>query len=76
MNMKYQILNYLPGYYNVRIVEVPDLYPMGWERTLIKQVFNKEYDRLPSEAGVVVNNAQTVIELGKTLSTGKTVATM
>ena len=48
---------------------------MGWERTLIKQVFKKEYDRLPSEVGVVVNNAQTVIELGKTLSTGKTVST-
>lgn len=60
---------------NIAIQEVPDAYPMGWERTLIKQVFKKEYDRLPSEVGVVVNNAQTVIELGKTLSTGKTVAT-
>ena len=60
---------------NITIKEVPDAYPMGWERTLIKQVFKKEYDRLPSEVGVVVNNAQTVIELGKTLSTGKTVST-
>lgn len=60
---------------NISIKEVPDQYPMGWERTLIRQVFKKEYDRLPSEAGVVVNNAQTVIELGKTLSTGKVVAT-
>lgn len=60
---------------NIEIKEVPDQYPMGWERTLIKQVFKKEYDRLPSEVGVVVNNAQTVIELGRTLSTGKVVAT-
>lgn len=65
----------LSGHPNISIKEVPDQYPMGWERTLIKQVFNKEYDRLPSEAGVVVNNAQTVIELGKTLSTGKVVST-
>ena len=31
---------------NAEVVAVPDVYPMGWERTLIKQVFNKEYDRL------------------------------
>ena len=65
----------LADYPKIEIREVPDQYPMGWERTLIKQVFKKDYDRLPSEVGVVVNNAQTVIELGKTLSTGKTVST-
>ncbi len=60
---------------NISIVEVPDQYPMGWERTLVKQVLKKEYDKLPAEAGAIVNNAQTVIELGKTLSTGKPVST-
>ena len=34
---------------NVTVKEVPDVYPMGWERTLIKEVFHKEYDRLPAE---------------------------
>ena len=68
------ILPKLADHPNITIREVPDQYPMGWERTLIKQVFKKEYNRLPSEAGVVVNNAQTVIELGKTLSTGKVVS--
>lgn len=60
---------------DIEIKEVPDQYPMGWERTLIKEVFKKEYDRLPAEVGVVINNAQTVISLGKTLSTGKPVTT-
>lgn len=73
--VKKAISEKLADHPNISIKEVPDKYPMGWERTLIKQVFKKEYDRLPSEAGVVVNNAQTVIELGKTLSTGRTVAT-
>ena len=55
---------------SIKLVEVPDKYPMGWERTLIKQVFKKTYDRLPSELGIVVNNGQTVIELAKVLLTG------
>lgn len=46
-------------------VEVPDAYPMGWEKTLVKQVFKKEYDKLPSEVGVIVNNASTAIALSK-----------
>lgn len=65
----------LPNYKNIRIVEVEDLYPMGWERALIKRVLNREYDRLPIEASCIVNNAQTTIALAKTLLTGKTLAT-
>ena len=57
---------------NITIYEAKDLYPMGYERTLIRRIFNKEYDKLPSEIGIVVNNVQTVIELSKTLLTGKT----
>ncbi|MCI5745660.1 MAG: RnfABCDGE type electron transport complex subunit C [Erysipelotrichaceae bacterium] len=63
----------LSAHENITICEVPDQYPMGWERTLVKQVLKKEYDKLPSEAGAVVNNAQTVISLGKVLSTGKVI---
>lgn len=55
---------------NVEVVEVPDVYPMGWERTVVYQVFKKRYDKLPGEIGVVVNNATTAIQLGKALSTG------
>ncbi|MGN1295354.1 MAG: RnfABCDGE type electron transport complex subunit C [Bacilli bacterium] len=60
---------------NIRLQEVPDVYPMGWEKVLIKQISKKEYEHLPSEAGIVVNNAQSVISIGQVLSTGKVVAT-
>lgn len=60
---------------DIRLVEVPDVYPMGWERTLIRQVFKKEYNRLPAEVGVVINNAQTVISLAKVLLTGRPIDT-
>lgn len=72
--MKASILELLPEYEGIRIVEVPDAYPMGWERTLVKQVFKKEYNVLPSEVGVVVNNAQTVISLGHALVDGETLS--
>lgn len=70
-DMKDKILQLLPNYENVKFVEVPDAYPMGWERTLVRQVFQKEYNALPSEVGVVVNNAQTVISLGHALLDGE-----
>lgn len=53
------------------LVEVKDVYPMGWERLLIKEIFNLEYDKLPNEVGIVSNNVQTVITLNKVLTTGK-----
>ncbi len=59
------------AYSNIEIVAVPDVYPMGWERTLIQQVFKKDYNRLPSEIGVVVNNATTAISLAKALKYGQ-----
>jgi electron transport complex protein RnfC len=64
----------LDAHPHISLVEVPDVYPMGWERALIKHVIKKEYNRLPAEAGVVINNGQTVLSLGKVLTTGRTVA--
>lgn len=55
----------------VEIKEVPNLYPMGWERTLVYQLTGKRYDRLPSEAGVIVSNATTAIAFGNALVNGK-----
>ena len=73
--VKEAVLAKLESHPQISLVEVPDQYPMGWERTLVKQVFKKEYDRLPGEVGIIVNNAQTIIELGRVLSTGKPTAT-
>ncbi len=55
---------------SVKIVEVPNVYPMGWERTLIRFIEKKEYESLPSEIGVIVNNSTTAIQLAQALETG------
>lgn len=65
----------LVNYPDIRIVLVKDKYPMGWEKALVKTVFKKTYDRLPSDVGVVVNNAQTVIGVAKGLIEGETIST-
>lgn len=54
----------------IRLVEVPDAYPMGWEKLLISTVFKRTYEKLPSEAGVAVNNAQTAIAVAHALLDG------
>lgn len=54
----------------VEIRIVPNVYPMGWERALVYQVVGKRYDKLPIEAGCIVNNATTAIAFGNALKNG------
>lgn len=56
---------------NITLLEVPDLYPMGWEKRLVKQVFNRTYEKLPIECGIIINNAQTAIAVYDALVEGK-----
>lgn len=58
---------------DIEIVAVPDAYPMGWERVLIREVFKKEYDKFPSEIGIIVNNATTAIYLSEALRDKKAI---
>lgn len=57
-------------YPDIEVREVPDRYPMGWERTLIQTIFKKQYDKLPSEIGVIVNNSTTAIAVHDALVEG------
>lgn len=57
-------------YDNIEVKQVRDVYPMGWERLLVREVFGRDYDKLPSEIGVIVNNATTLIELANSLKSG------
>jgi electron transport complex protein RnfC len=57
----------------ISVVEVKDVYPMGWEKALIKEVLGKTYEGLPSDVGCIVNNVQTVISIAKVLTTGKVI---
>lgn len=55
---------------NITVSEVPDVYPMGWERTVVYEVFKKRYDRLPGEVGVIVDNATTAISFALAMMEG------
>lgn len=59
--------NFVGTYLKIKIKEVPNLYPMGWERRLIEEVFNETYDKLPIEIGIVVNNVSTIYAIYKAL---------
>jgi electron transport complex protein RnfC len=61
----------LKGQNALKVVEVPDQYPMGWERTLVYEIFKKRYDKLPGEIGIIVNNAATAIAFAEALVKGK-----
>lgn len=54
----------------VEIRTVPDIYPAGWERTLVLLLTGKRYESLPLEAGCILNNASTAIALGNALVNG------
>lgn len=50
---------------------VPDVYPAGWERTLVQTVLKRDYANLPSEAGAIVSNVQTLAAAGHLFKDGK-----
>ncbi|MGN1343040.1 MAG: RnfABCDGE type electron transport complex subunit C, partial [Traorella sp.] len=58
---------------DIKCVTVPDVYPMGWERTLVYQLTKKRYDRLPSEVGCVVNNSTTAYWFAKAMLNGENI---
>lgn len=58
-------------YPHIELKEVPDAYPMGWERTLIKKLTGRSYDKLPSEAHVLVNNLTTAYAAARALLHGE-----
>jgi len=52
---------FLPKYPNIKLFEVKDVYPAGWEKYIIERVTGKTYSRLPSEIGVIENNSTSAI---------------
>lgn len=55
----------------VSVMAVADVYPMGWERVLVRQIMKKEYDKLPAEAGAVVSNITTAFAFANALLKGR-----
>lgn len=68
-----QFQNYLGTYPKIKIAKVPNIYPAGWERTLIEKVKHVEYHSLPLEKGIVVNNLSTMYAIYEALKFQKPV---
>ncbi|NCA96040.1 MAG: 4Fe-4S dicluster domain-containing protein, partial [Methanomicrobia archaeon] len=62
---------HLVDFPHVTFMLVNDIYPMGWERLLIKRVLNRTYNALPKEAHVIVNNVATAMATGQALIQGE-----
>jgi Na+-translocating ferredoxin:NAD+ oxidoreductase subunit C len=53
----------IANYPGISIHQLNDEYPAGWEKYIVERVLGKTYDRLPSEAGAIVNNVATAIAI-------------
>ena len=51
----------------IHVAHVKNVYPAGWERLIVKSVLKRTYDKLPSEAHVIVNNVSTAIMLSRAM---------
>lgn len=54
----------------IEVRTLKNVYPMGWERTLVYELTGKRYDVLPIEAGMIINNVSTAIALGEAIDNG------
>jgi len=64
----YNVLKeYIDFYGNIKIVKVKDYYPAGYEREIVKNILNVNYDKYPSEKNIVVNNISTIYSIYKAL---------
>lgn len=66
-----QLNAFIGTYLKIKIKEVPNLYPMGYEKTLIKEVLNETYDKLPIEKAIIVNNVSTIFAIYEVLKYNK-----
>lgn len=63
--------SFIGTYLKIKIKLVPNVYPMGWEKTLVKQVTGKDYVNYPSEIGIIVNNVSTIYAIYEALKYNK-----
>lgn len=54
------ISKYIKTYPNIKLSLVKDAYPNGWERLVVKNVLGIDYDKYPSEKGIIVSNVSTI----------------
>ena len=61
------INEYIGTYLKIKLVLVPDIYPMGWEKKLVEYITSEKIEKLPIEKGIVVNNISTIYAIYEAL---------
>lgn len=52
---------------NIKVIDVPNLYPMGWEKSLVRYIKHIDYNNIPLEKGIVVSNVSTIYAIYEAL---------
>lgn len=58
--LKEKLFTIADKYKKIKVIEVPNLYPMGWEKSLVRYIKHTDYKTIPLEKGIVVNNISTI----------------
>ena len=67
------LIEYIGSYPKIKVKSVPDIYSIGYEKTLIKHLYNIDIKKYPIEKGIIVNNVSTIYEIYKVLKYRKPV---
>ena len=59
--------NHIGTYIKIKLYLVEDLYPIGWEKILVKEIMKDDYNESPIELGVVTNNISTIYAIYSSL---------
>lgn len=66
-NLKEKIIPLISKYPKIKLVELPNLYPMGWEKSLVRCIKHTDYKKLPIEKNIIVSNASTIYSIFEAL---------
>lgn len=66
-----KFLKYINTYPNIKIYPIIDAYPSGWERYLVSEITGLNYEKEPSEVGVITNNVSTIYSIYELLKYGR-----
>ncbi len=55
-----KLLKHINTYPNIKIYPIEDIYPSGYERYLVSTILELNYNKIPLEVGVIVNNVSTI----------------
>ena len=65
--LKQIIDNYIGTYLKIKVEYVKNIYPMGWEKNLVRQIKKTDYTNIPLEKGIIVNNVSTIYAIYEAL---------